>query len=51
MGLTKIEAVEIPGTVTEIEDGAFDEGITIIAPAGSYAIRWADNNGYKYLTK
>ena len=31
-----------------IADDAFDEGIEIIAPVGSYAIEWALNHGFVY---
>ena len=41
--------IRIPATVTSIANDAFDEGIEIIAPAGSYAITWAQNHGFEYL--
>ena len=38
--------VAIPKTVTSIADDAFDAGIVIIAPAGSYAETWANDHGF-----
>lgn len=45
-GLANVDAVSIPATVTSIADGAFDAGIVIIAPAGSYAESWANDHGF-----
>ena len=44
--LSNVEAVSIPATVASIADDAFDAGIIIIAPAGSYAETWAENHGF-----
>lgn len=45
-GLPNVDAVSIPATVTSIADDAFDTGIVIIAPAGSYAESWANDHGF-----
>ena len=47
--LPEVNTVVIPASVTEIADGAFDPDITIKAPAGSYALIWAMNNGFSYI--
>ena len=47
--LPNVGGIRIPATVTSIANDAFDEGIEIIAPAGSYAITWAQNHGFEYL--
>ena len=43
---SKVDAVSIPATVLSIADDAFDAGIVIIAPAGSYAETWARQHGF-----
>ena len=45
-GLGNVDAVSIPATVTSIAEDAFDAGIVIIAPAGSYAETWANDHGF-----
>ena len=41
----------IPEGVRAIADGAFGEGTVIVAPAGSYAAQWAEENGFTVYTK
>lgn len=45
-GIPDVDAVSIPATVTTIADDAFDPGVVIIAPAGSYAETWANDHGF-----
>ncbi len=45
-----LKSVTIPGSVTAIEDGAFVNcpGVTVRAPAGSFAEEYARNNGISF---
>ena len=48
-GINAAQAVRIPETVTEIADDAFDgSSVVILAPEGSYAIQWAQDNNIPY---
>ena len=47
--LPEVDTVYIPASVTSIDDDTFDPGITIKAPFGSYAITWAQENGFDYM--
>ncbi len=47
--LPGVSTVYIPASVTDIADDAFDEGKTIKAPVGSYAITWAINHNFSYI--
>ena len=49
--LPNVNSVRIPATVTSIADDAFDEGIEIIAPSGSYAITWAQEHNRAYIAE
>ena len=49
IGLPKFDAVRIPETVTSIADDAFDSGIVVVAPAGSYAASWAAEHGFEVV--
>ena len=40
--LGNIDAVRVPHSVRIIADDAFDQGILLIVPAGSYAETWAE---------
>ena len=43
-GIAEGVIVYVPGTVTEIADDAFDSGVIITTPAGSFAATWAKKN-------
>ena len=45
-GLPATEAIRIPAGVTAIAEDAFDPGMTLIVPAGSPWIQWAEAHGY-----
>lgn len=49
-GCTALKTVEIPASVTGIASDAFDgcDHLTIVAPEGSYAIKFAKQQGIKY---
>ena len=49
LNLESAEAVRIPDGVTSIADDAFDKDMVIIAPAGSFAITWAEANNMAYI--
>ena len=44
--LPNVDAIRIPASVTTIATDAFDPGMTLLVPAGSQWIQWADDNGY-----
>ena len=44
-GIPEDAVVFIPDTVESIAADAFDGGIVIVTPAGSYAAQWAEENG------
>ena len=44
--LPEIEAVRLPGNLTDIADDAFDKNILIYAPASSDAANWARSHGF-----
>ena len=50
MSCTALESITIPENVTRIGDSAFYhcDNLTICAPAGSYAIVYAKDNGIKF---
>ena len=45
-GLPNVEAIRIPAGVTSIAPDAFDPGMTLIVPAESPWVQWAEDNGY-----
>lgn len=45
-GLPSVDAIRIPAGVTTIAADAFDPGITLLVPAGSQWVQWAEDNGY-----
>ncbi len=47
-GIPEGSVVFIPGSVTAIADGAFDEGTVIVAPVGSFAAQWAETHGFEW---
>ena len=49
LGLRNVGVIYIPASVISIADDAFDPGVVIAAPEGSYAISWAKANGFAYL--
>ena len=49
--LRTAEAVYIPASVSAIAADAFDHtGVIIAAPAGSYALEWAEANGFDRIS-
>ena len=49
-GVSGAEGIRVPGTVKMIADTAFkDSNLVILAPAGSYALQWAKEQGYPYI--
>ena len=50
-GLTNVDIIVIPASVTSIADDAFaGSDIIIIAPSSSYAYRWAQSHGFQVQT-
>lgn len=47
--LLNIDRIHIPTSVTSISHDAFDADIIIVAVAQSYAITWAQQNGFEYI--
>lgn len=45
-GITLIKEVTLPASIESIGEGAFPKSTKIICPSGSYAARWAAENGY-----
>lgn len=46
IGTPLVDAIRIPGNVTSIAPDAFDPGMTLIVPAGSQWVQWAESYGY-----
>ena len=49
----ELEVIELPGTITNIENNAFlgSEGVMIIAPEESYVSHWATRNGIQFIPR
>lgn len=45
-GLESVEAIRLPGNLTNIADDAIDQGVLIYAPASSKAAQWAKGHGF-----
>ena len=45
-GDTSLARIYLPDSLTDIADDAFDPGMTLIVPAGSQWVQWAEDNGY-----
>ena len=47
----KVVDLKLPSSITSIAEDAFPQGSTFIVEAGSYAQRWADENGFAYTVE
>ena len=46
-----VDDLKLPSSITSIAEDAFPQGSTFIVEAGSYAQRWADENGFTYTVE
>ena len=48
-GIPAGSAVRIPDNVANIASDAFDRNILLVTPSGSYAARWANEHGFRWI--